>query len=47
VIVRLLADKSWLQQAGTEAREFVRVRFEIERMLDETLQVYGPGFSGF
>ncbi len=47
VIVQLLTDKPCLQRAGGEAREFVRVRFGIERMLDETLQVYGPGFSGF
>ncbi|MDE2091053.1 MAG: glycosyltransferase [Gammaproteobacteria bacterium] len=43
VIVRLLADRSWLRQAGKEAREFVRTHFGMDQMLDETLRVYGPG----
>jgi len=39
-IVRLLDDKAWLQRASAEAPEFVRERFSVERMLDETLRVY-------
>ena len=41
VVVRLLQDKLWLKRAGGEAKEFVRTHFGVERMLDETLQVYG------
>jgi len=43
VIVRLLTDQGWLRQARKDAREFVRERFGVERMLDETLGVYGYG----
>jgi glycosyltransferase involved in cell wall biosynthesis len=40
-IVRLLQDKSWLEQAAAAAPRFVKSRFQIERMLDETLEIYG------
>ena len=43
VITRLLADTQWLAQAGLAAKDFVHGRFGLERMLDETLEVYGAG----
>ena len=43
VITRLLADKQWLAQAGLAGRDFVHSRFGLERMLDETLEIYGAG----
>lgn len=39
-IVRLLKDKSWLQTAGETGPRFVRTNFGLERMLDETLEIY-------
>jgi len=45
VIARLLNDRQWLQQAGNAGHDFVKSRFGVERMLDETLQVYGPILS--
>lgn len=40
-IVRLLRDKLWLEQAGMSAKGFVKERFAVERMIDETLEAYG------
>ena len=40
VIVRLLGDKQWLERAGKAAPDFVKRRFGMDRMLDETLKIY-------
>lgn len=39
-IVRLLKDEAWLRTAGKAGSEFVKSRFGLQRMLDETTQVY-------
>ena len=40
-IVRLLKNGSWLRAAGRAGPGFVKSHFGLERMLDETLEVYG------
>lgn len=40
-IVQLLCNPAELQRAGAAGPEFVKSRFGLERMLDETLEVYG------
>lgn len=40
-IVRFLRDPIWLRTAGAAGPNFVKSRFGLERMLDETLDVYG------
>ncbi|HEV2109739.1 MAG TPA: glycosyltransferase [Gammaproteobacteria bacterium] len=39
-IVRLLKDEPWLRTAGKAGPEFVKSRFGLQRMLDETTQLY-------
>lgn len=43
VLSRLLHDRAWLSRARSSAYEFVREAFGVERMLDETLSIYGIG----
>lgn len=46
-IVRLLKDPAWLHAAGKAGPEFVKGRFGLERMLDETMQLYeSPQLTG-
>lgn len=45
MLARLLADKAMMKQVGKQARQFVRSRFSVERMLDENLSVYNSGFG--
>lgn len=40
-IVRLLQDKSWLRAASKAGPEFVKNNFGLDRMLVETLHIYG------
>jgi len=39
-VVQLLGNKGTLKQAGGDAREHVRQHFTLDRMIEETLQVY-------
>ncbi|NKC11529.1 MAG: glycosyltransferase [Gammaproteobacteria bacterium] len=41
---RILADSGWARAARGRAPDFVRERFALQRMLRETLQVYGETF---
>lgn len=43
VLATLLRDRAWLSRARSRAHEFVRDSFGVERMLDETLSIYGIG----
>lgn len=46
-IVRLLGDNPWLQTARKAGPDFVKKNFGLERMLDETLEIYGDSISSY
>lgn len=45
VLVKLLRDEAWRSMVRNEAPAFVRDAFNAERMLDETLAIYGDDFD--
>jgi glycosyltransferase involved in cell wall biosynthesis len=40
-VMRALTDTAWRHQAEQAARAFVRERFSIERMIGDTMELYG------
>ena len=45
-ICRVLADAAWSRAARELAPAFVRMQFDLDRMIDETVRVYGSGPTG-
>jgi glycosyltransferase involved in cell wall biosynthesis len=43
IISGAIADREMLQRAGERGRAFVRERFGLERLIDETVAIYGVG----